>query len=135
MGRQRAMKILLDTHAALWWWQDSPHLGTKIRKAMAEPSNEIHFSAASAYEILLKNRLGKLELPSALIGDQLSTAILQEGWRFLPLTVPEASRAASLDHSHRDPFDRMLAAQTQLGPFTLASRAPFFSDLQLDLIW
>lgn len=129
------MKILLDTHAALWWWQDSSNLGSNIREAMADTSNDIHFSAASAYEILLKNRLGKLELPSALIGEQLSRAILEEGWQFLPLTVPEASHAASLDHSHRDPFDRMLAAQSQLGPFILASRNPFFSDLGLDLLW
>ena len=129
------MRLLLDTHAALWWWEDSPALGKKAREAMSEPANEIFFSAASAYEILLKHRLGKLELPSALIGGHLAKAVIEEGWQFLPLSVPEASRAASLDHSHRDPFDRMLAAQSQLGPFTLASRDPFFAELDLDLIW
>jgi PIN domain nuclease of toxin-antitoxin system len=76
-----------------------------------------------------------LELPAALIGEQLSKAVLEEGWRFLPLSVPEASRAASLDHSHRDPFDRMPAAQAQLGILTLATRNPFFTEPGLDLIW
>jgi PIN domain nuclease of toxin-antitoxin system len=129
------MRLLLDTHTALWWWEDSPALGERAREAMMNPANEIFFSAASAYEILLKNRLGKLELPAALIGDSLAKAVIDEGWQFLPLSVPQASRAASLDHPHRDPFDRMLAAQSQLGPFTLATRDPFFAELDLDLIW
>lgn len=129
------MRLLLDTHAALWWWGDSPSLGAKVREAMMNPANEIFFSAASAYEILLKHRLGKLQLPAALTGDSLAKAIIEEGWQLLPLSVPQAARAASLDHSHRDPFDRMLAAQSQLGPFTLASRDPFFAGLGLDLIW
>lgn len=129
------MRLLLDTHAALWWWEDSPALGKKAREAMSDPANEILFSAASAYEILLKHRLGKLQLPPALIGGHLAKTVIEEGWQFLPLSVTEASRAASINHSHRDPFDRMLAAQSQLGPFTLASRDPFFADLDLDLIW
>ncbi len=129
------MRILLDTHAALWWWADSPELGADIRAAMNDVSNEIHFSSVSAYEMLLKNRLGKLELPEGLIGGSLPRAILEEGWHFLSLTVAEASSAASLEHPHRDPFDRMLAAQSQMGKFTLGRRDPFFRDLDLDVIW
>lgn len=102
---------------------------------MTEAATEVHFSAASAYEIHLKARLGKLALPPALLGDGLVRAVLDEGWKFLPLLVPEASAAASLQHQHRDPFDRMLAAQSQRGPFTLASRDPFFRDLGIDLLW
>ena len=129
------MRILLDTHAALWWWTDSADLGSDIRAAMKDHSNEIHFSAASAYEIHLKHRLGKLDLPAGLIGNALSRAILDEGWHYLPLTVSEASFAASLEHLHRDPFDRMLAAQSEIGQLTLGTRDPFFKDLNLNLIW
>lgn len=129
------MRLLLDTHAALWWWAGSPSLGSNARAAMADPANEVHFSAASAYEIHLKARLGKLALPDLLLGEGLARAVLDEGWLFRPLLVPEASAAASLDHGHRDPFDRMLAAQSQSGPFTLATRDLFFRNLGIDLIW
>lgn len=135
MGRFGIMRLLLDTHAALWWWDDSPALGKRVREAMSEPATEVYFSAASAYEIHQKLRLGKLELPAGLQGEGLLQAAREEGWRLLPLQAAEASAAASLDHPHRDLFDRMLAAQARLGQLTLASRDPFFSDLQLDLIW
>lgn len=127
--------LLLDTHAALWWWADSPQLGTLARQAIADPACDVLFSAASAYEIHLKLRLGKLELPAELHGHGLLNAAHQEGWRLLPLEAAEASTAASIDHAHRDPFDRMLAAQARLGALKLASRDPFFHDLGLDLIW
>lgn len=129
------MRILLDTHAALWWWADHPELGADIRAAMGDVSNEIYFSSVSAYEMLLKNRLKKLDLPGGLVGEALSRAILEEGWHFLPLTVGEASSAASLEHPHRNPFDRMLAVQSKIGNFSLGSRDPFFRDLDLDVIW
>lgn len=128
------MKILLDTHAALWWWADSPSLGGNARDAISDPGNQVHFSAASGYEIFQKVRLGRLGIPAVLQAN-LPAAVLDEGWKFLPLTVQEACAAASLDHSHRDPFDRMLAAQATLGDFTLASVDPFFAGLGIRLIW
>jgi len=129
------MNLLLDTHAALWWWQDSPSLSARAREAMADPANTIHFSAASAYEIQQKLRLGKLGLPEKLHGEHLLREVAAEGWQTYPLHPAEAISAASIEHSHRDPFDRMLAAQTRIGGFTLLSRDPFFSDLGIDLLW
>lgn len=133
-GRAGIMNILLDTHAALWWWADSPQLGGAARDAMANPANEIHFSAASAYEIFQKIRLGRLRIANALQAD-LSAAVIDEGWKLLPLSVRDACTAASFVHTHRDPFDRMLAAQTRSGGFALASVDPFFADLGLEIIW
>jgi len=128
------MKVLLDTHAALWWWAGSDSLSPPAREAIADGANEVWFSAASGYEIFQKVRLGRLVLPDEL-HDGLVEAVVEEGWRLLPLSVAEAIAAASLDHPHRDPFDRMLAAQAAAGPLTVASVDPFFRELEIDVIW
>lgn len=129
------MRLLLDTHAALWWWADDPALGPAARKLMAEETHQIHFSAASAYEIHQKVRLGRLEIPSGLRGQRLGQAVNQEGWLPLSLSLAEASDAASIDHPHRDPFDRMLAAQARGHDLILITRDPAFADLGLEVIW
>lgn len=129
------MRLLLDTHAALWWWSDAPELGSAARSALASPLAEVHFSAASSYEIHQKVRLGKLALPPELSGDGLLKAVVGEGWRPLDLSVADAVGAALLDHPHRDPFDRMLASQARLRGLTLVSRNPFFQDLGIELLW
>lgn len=128
------MKLLLDTHAALWWWEDSSSLGRAARKAMADPDNEIFFSAASTYEIFQKVRLGRLIVPPQFAG-KLSSVVRDEGWVPLPLTLAEAALAASIKHEHRDPFDRMLAAQCQIGHFLLASVDGVFDGLSVKRIW
>ena len=128
------MKLLLDTHAALWWWEDSLALGGAARKAMADPDNEIFFSAASAYEIFQKVRLGRLIIPAKLAG-KLTSVVRDEGWVPLPLTLAETTLAASIKHEHRDPFDRMLAAQCQIGHFLLASVDGVFDELSVKRIW
>lgn len=135
MGGEFLMRLLLDTHAAIWWWEDSATLGARARKAMADPGNIVHFSSASAYEIHQKIRLGKLELPEDLLGDGLLRQVSTEGWQPYPLHPAEAAAAATFDHPHRDPFDLMLAAQSLLGGFTLLSRDSFFRDLGIDLLW
>lgn len=130
----RTVKLLLDTHAALWWWENSPALGDAARKAMADPDNEIFFSAASAYEISQKVRLGRLIVPAELAGN-LASVVRDEGWVPLPLTIAEAALAASIKHEHRDPFDRMLAAQCQIGHFLLASVDGVFDRFSTKRIW
>lgn len=129
------MKLLLDTHAALWWWENSTSLSARARQAMADPDNAVHFSAASAYEIHQKLRLGKLALPENLQGEGLLRQVSTEGWQPYPLHPAEAAAAATLDHPHRDPFDRMLGAQSRLGGFTLLSRDAFFRDLGIVVLW
>lgn len=128
------MDLLLDTHAALWWWSDPERLGPSARSAMSDPTVRVFFSAVSAYEIHQKVRLGKLIVPDALL-NSLARCVQQEGWQQLDLTLPAAARAASLDHAHRDPFDRMLAAQTELSGLRLVTADAFFSELKLSTLW
>ncbi len=105
------MDYLLDTHVALWWWANDSKLPQPVIDILSDPGNTIYFSAICGYEILLKNRLGKLPLPRALV-ENLSKEVNIEGWSEKPVTLSASVRAAKFDIAHRDPFDRILAAQS-----------------------
>ena len=111
------MRLLLDTHAFLWWLGDDPKLGPLARSAIADNRNAVFVSAASAWEIAVKRRSGKLEAPGE-IGEWIASS------DFAPLSidVAHAIAAAELPPHHRDPFDRMLVAQAQLEELTLVAR-------------
>lgn len=102
------MRLLLDTHALLWWFTDDERLSAKARDAISDSSNEIFASAASAWEIATKRRLGKLGgVPQAT--RQYAALVAADGFLHLPITHLHALRAGAYAHEHRDPFDRMLA--------------------------
>ena len=100
------MILLLDAHALLWWLADNPALGADARQAIASPANDVLVSAAIIWEIEIKRRLGKLRAPEGLV-----EAIAGADFSVMPITGPDAARAAGLPPHHRDPFDRMLIAQ------------------------
>ena len=103
------MALLLDTHAVLWWWNDAPYLSTRAREAIAE-SGDVRVSAASALEVALKYRLGKL----LTIGDPAehwSRLMTDNGFVSVPIDEQVAIAAGLLTHLHGDPFDRVIAAQ------------------------
>ena len=104
------MRTLLDTHAFLWWVEDSPFLSAIARRAIGNESNEIVVSAASAWEMATKYRLGKLPEAEAVATD-VAGCIADEGFEALAISVADAERAGRLPGHHRDPFDRMLIAQ------------------------
>ncbi len=107
------MRLLLDTHVLLWWLADDPALSKQARGLIAnEP--EVFASAASAWEIAIKQALGKLEAPEDLL-----TALEAGGIRRLPIDVEHAAVAGALPRHHDDPFDRMLVAQAQQEGLTL----------------
>ncbi len=115
------MKLLLDTHALIWWWLDDPKLSTAARSVITDHGSEVWVSAASAWEVLTKQRLGKLpELPSDLSTSW--TALLQaDGFQPLSISTAHALRAGSHPAAHRDPFDRLLAAQAEIEQAVLVS--------------
>jgi PIN domain nuclease of toxin-antitoxin system len=111
------VKLLLDTHAFLWWLGDDARLGPKARAAIASPENAVFVSAASAWEIAVKRAGGKLAAP----GD-IAAWIEQSSFDELAIEVEHAIAAAELPAHHRDPFDRLLVAQAQLEALTLVAR-------------
>ena len=110
MGRQVAVRLLLDTHAFLWWLADSGRLSDTARSRIADERNRILVSAASAWEIATKHRIGRLPGCEAIALD-IAGHIVAQGFEDLPISVADAERAGHLPGPHRDPFDRMLASQ------------------------
>ncbi len=128
------MRLLLDTHALLWWWADDPQLSEAAKGAMADESNDVLVSAASAWEIATKQRLGKLPawpMPSGGFNELVTV----DGFVHLPVAAAHACYAGGLAWAHRDPFDRMLAAQATLDRLVLVTRDPAFADLPISTLW
>jgi len=128
------MRLLLDTHAALWWWADSSELGKSTIERLSDPSTMVFFSVVSGYEIFQKVRIGKLHLPDPLFQD-LPSQVRHEGWEILPLGLAESIRAARIDHCHRDPFDRLLAAQAEIHDLTVVTTNEFFDEAGFRTFW
>ncbi len=116
------MRLLLDAHALLWWLADDPALGSAARDLIADPANEVLVSAATVWEISIKQALGKLEAPDDLV-DTLAT----EGFIEAPILASDGERAGRLDPHHRDPFDRTLVAQAVRLDAAIVTRDPTFA--------
>jgi PIN domain nuclease of toxin-antitoxin system len=101
-------RLLLDTHAFLWWLSDDPALGADARQMIGEPRNQVLVSAASIWEISIKQAKGMLEAP-----EDLEVLVEDEGFTKLPISLFHGQQAGKLPEIHRDPFDRMLIAQAQ----------------------
>ena len=128
------MRLLLDTHALLWWLDGDRRLPIKVRRAIADESNAILVSAASAWEITTKARLGKL--PGALdVAADVAGCIESQGFSELEITVLHAQRAGGLPGAHRDPFDRMLVAQAQLEDIAVVSDDDAFDQYKIHRFW
>ena len=127
------MRVLLDTHVWLWMWGEPERLRNEARTILEDPSTELHVSAASAWEISLKEAAGRLTL-SATAEDWLSDPRHLEDVRELPISFAHAVRAGSLPRHHRDPFDRMLVAQAQVEGLVLVSADPKLSAYEVDTI-
>jgi PIN domain nuclease of toxin-antitoxin system len=128
------LQLLLDTHALIWWVTDNPALSAAAYDAIAEAENQVFVSAASAWEIATKHRLGKLPVTGLLAGD-LSKAIAGEGFIELPISVREGQAAGQLPGPHRDPFDRMLIAQALAQSLTLVSNERLFDRYGVARLW
>jgi PIN domain nuclease of toxin-antitoxin system len=126
------LRLLLDTHALIWWVEDSPRLSEAARAAIA--GNEVLVSAASAWEVTTKFRLGKL--PSAeRMARAFAAEVAAEGFNPLPVTLDHAALAGTLDIPHKDPFDRLLIAQARIERLPLASNETLFDGFGVERIW
>jgi PIN domain nuclease of toxin-antitoxin system len=123
------VKVLLDTHILLWWLGDDEHLPARAAVAIADPETEVVVSAASAWEISIKQAAGRLDAPKDLLD-----AVAANDFGTLAITLDHAMVAGRLPAHHADPFDRMLIAQAQIEGFTLVSVDRRFSDYEVDLL-
>ncbi|NBX30540.1 type II toxin-antitoxin system VapC family toxin [bacterium] len=128
------MKLLLDTHAFLWWVTDDEALSGAARTAIADESNIIFVSAATAWEIATKVRLGKLDQAAGAC-DRFTELIAADGFSLMPIEACHALKAGSYRVPHRDPFDRMLAAQSAIEGIQLLTRDPAFKQFGTDVYW
>jgi PIN domain nuclease of toxin-antitoxin system len=128
------MKLLLDTHALLWWLSADENLSRPALDAIAAPGNEVFVSAASAWEIARKNALGKLPGVEALV-DGFEANMANENFASLPISTTHMIRAARYHSAHRDPFDRILAAQADLDGLTLVSRDAAIDGFGITRLW
>ncbi|MEI6331724.1 MAG: type II toxin-antitoxin system VapC family toxin [Pseudanabaena sp.] len=128
------MKLLLDTQCWLWWFSQPERLSKEAIKQIADETNQIWFSVASVWEIGIKVSIGKLPLPEK-IDDYIPTRMIQLGTQSLEITASHALRAAALPLLHRDPFDRMLIAQSQIEGMTLVSADSMFAHYDVSVIW
>jgi len=128
------VRLLIDTHALLWWLNDEPSLSPAARKAMAESSNVLLVSAASAWEIATKVRLGKLPTAEELAAD-FQGFMLREGFTILDITANHATRAGLLPGPHKDPFDRMLISQAQAENVPVVTNERSFETYGVRRVW
>ncbi len=128
------MRFLLDTHTFIWWLIDDARLSSTAKKAISNPENVIYVSSASAWEIATKFRLGKLPGVRAMVND-ISHSITNQGFNELDITVDDGQRAGLLTQSLRDPFDRMLVAQSQIRGLVLITKDLRIHQHEVHVIW
>lgn len=128
------MRLLLDTHALLWWWVNDERLSKSARTAIGRMSNEIFVSVVSAWEIATKVRLGKLPSQPDIV-QRFASLVTADGFTPLPVSLRHALHAGSYPQQHGDPFDRMLAAQSELEGLTLVTLDPAMGRFPCQTHW
>jgi len=128
------LRALFDTHALIWWFSDDSSLPPTIREIIADTDNTLLVSAASAWEIAIKHRLGKLRKVADLVSD-FSGRIEREGFQLLPISAEHGIRAGLLPGLHKDPFDRMLIAQAQAENIPIVSNEAVFETYRVRRLW
>ena len=129
-----SVRLLLDTHALLWWFSDDPALPKSCRKLIVQPDNSIFVSAVSAWEIATKFRLGRLSSASDLVQD-FGGYLDREKFLSLPVSYDHGVRAGMLPGPHQDPFDRMLIAQAEIEKLFIVSNEKMFDQYGARRIW
>jgi PIN domain nuclease of toxin-antitoxin system len=128
------MNVLLDTHAFLWWVIDDSQLSNTAKAMIADPTNTVYFSVISAWEIIIKERTGKLSLPEPP-ETYIPSRIASNQFISLAVQMQHVLQIATLPDHHRDPFDRLLIAQSQVENIPLLTVDYLISQYSVDVIW
>jgi PIN domain nuclease of toxin-antitoxin system len=123
-------RVLVDTHALLWWLFDDPRLPAGIAVLIDDRMTEAVVSTVSLWEVAIKRSVGKLDAP-----DDLPGVLEEEEFTWLPVLPAHAWAVRTLPHHHRDPFDRMLIAQSRHEAIPLVSGDPHFGAYEVDVRW
>ena len=128
------MRLLLDTHAFLWWNAADPRLSRKASALLADPKNTLLLSVVSAWELVVKTQAGKLRLPEPP-GVYVPTRLAHYGIGALPVTLTHALAAEALPLHHRDPFDRLLVAQAASEGLPILTIDPQMRKYAVKVLW
>lgn len=128
------MRLLLDTHALAWWLLDDPHLPLRVRELIANPDNDVFASAVSAFEAATKYRIGKWNDIGPL-ATSFEATMTSLGYPVLNISATHAGRAGLMAGDHRDPFDRLLAAQAEIEEMALVTNDPAFEMFPVQSVW
>jgi PIN domain nuclease of toxin-antitoxin system len=128
------LKLLLDTHAVLWWFLDDPALSRLADAAIADGDSQVFVSAVSAFEIAIKFRLGKLPRASGLVAN-FQQMVAAYGFTPLNVSAEHGLAAGTLAINHRDPFDRLLMAQAIVEDLVLVSNERLFEAAGVQRLW
>jgi PIN domain nuclease of toxin-antitoxin system len=124
------VKLLLDTHAALWWLTDEEGFGETAAEQLTDPTNQVLLSAVVVWEVAIKRSIGKLDAP-----DDFAGTLTDLGATALPIGLDHAEAVANLPWHHRDPFDRLLVAQAVIERASVVSRDEVFGDYGVPVVW
>ena len=128
------MRVLLDTHAFLWWNTDDSRLLTRVKKLISDPSNSLLLSVVSAWEIAIKVHRGRLHTPEPP-ATYLPSRLAHYGIESLPVTLTHVLETASLPAHHGDPFDRLLIAQARMERIPILTADADFRKYAVEVIW
>jgi PIN domain nuclease of toxin-antitoxin system len=124
------VKLLLDTHAALWWLADDDRIGEEVVRHLTDDTNQVLISAVVVWEVAIKRSLGKLDAP-----EDLAPTLVGAGAQPLPVTLEHAAAVEKLPWRHRDPFDRLLVAQALTEDAAIVSRDEPLSEYGVAIVW
>ncbi|RCJ41285.1 twitching motility protein PilT [Nostoc minutum NIES-26] len=128
------MRALLDTHAFIWWVTDDSQLSANARDVITDSSNILFLSVVSAWEIIIKNKLGKLTLPEP-VEQYIPSRLAINRFESLPIQMNHVLQVASLPNIHRDPFDRILIAQSQVENLPIVTIDQQITQYLVQTIW
>ncbi len=127
------MKILIDTHAFIWFAEDDSQLDETMKRLIEKPANDIFLSIASIWEMAIKMQLKKLNLDKSI--EDIIDLVTLNGFEFLPILPNHIIKLTTLDFNHRDPFDRIIIAQGLYENLKIMSRDTIFDEYGVTRIW
>ena len=128
------MRYLLDTHAFLWFVLDDQRISTKAKSIIKDSKNEIYFSAASAWEMSIKIRLGRLTIEEDL-EPFIIKQLAENNFSTLSITIFHSIYTSKLPNIHKDPFDRMIVAQAQVEDLSIISKDKNIKKYSVPVVW